>query len=430
MPHARPTRTVVLAAVLAAITVFFCFAAFSAPAQAGTRSVRVLAFKGGELVFMTRGVSATSVRSARLKSGRQQRSLRVSSIRRKMRRGKVRVRAPRSLRSKVRKLRRLRRAKAPVSVVRHLAAAVRSQAAHTTLVLATTTPRQPERAACPSVKGARFVSPSGDDSNPGTIAQPWKTIEKAKSAAHPGETIALRGGTYGAHGKITYFDVDGAVGAPINFVAYPGETPVFPGHVALDGDNLNVCGMLFDGPTGSVANRSQDNPTGEQSKVWIAGTNVTLQNSEIRGARWHAGVYIEANNARLIGNYIHDNGQFDRPEMANLDHGVYWSKGTGGLIEGNRFVHNYANAVSFYPEVKGVTVRKNVMTGQGRAAILLCEDVSNHTIEDNEIYGNRRGILGFNVTGRGNVARANHLWDNVDGNLGGDGIAFSRNRAR
>ena len=41
-----------------------------------------------------------------------------------------------------------------------------------------------------------YVSPSGSDSNPGTISQPFATPQKAFSVMASGDTIYLRGGTY------------------------------------------------------------------------------------------------------------------------------------------------------------------------------------------------------------------------------------------
>jgi hypothetical protein len=432
MAHARPTRAVLLAAVMA-VAVLALTLASTATADASTRTVRVSSVEHGQLVFKTRKVAAKSVRGARLKVGRKQRALRVSSVRRTIRRGKVVVPAPKSLRRKVRKLHKLRSKHASKTVIKATVTAIRNQASQTSLLLATDSslaPRDRQRPGCPSVSGGRYVSPTGDDSNPGTISAPWRTVEKAETQVRPGDTIVLRGGDYGAFGHITYLDADGTASAPINVVAYPGETPTFAGHVSLEGDYNTVCGMLFKGGTGPLANPEADNPAREMPKVWISGDHVTLQSSEVTGARWHAGVYIEANDAHIIGNYIHDNGQFDRPEMANLDHGVYWAKGHGGEIAGNTFRHNLAHAVQLYPNVSGVTVRNNTMTGQGRAAVMLCESVSDNVVEDNDIYGNRLGIEGYNVSGSNNVAHSNRLWNNTDGNTSGGGIAFSANDAR
>lgn len=427
MVHARPSIAVALAVTFAAVAMFFSLASH---ADASTHRVRVSSVKSGQMVFKTR-VAASKVRAARLKSGHEQRSLKLSTIRRHTRKGNVRVSAPKSLLRKLRRLHTLRHAHAPARQIRAAVVAAQAQAHSITLVLDTATaalaPRSLDTTSCPSIAGGHFVSPSGDDSNPGTIDRPWKTIDKAESTVQPGDTVVLRGGTYGARNHLTDLVANGTGSARINLVAYPGETPVFAGQVAIDGDNRTVCGMLFDGPTGRISSPTSDNPNGEQPKVWIHGRNAVLQNSEVRGAQWHAGVYLEADNATVVGNYIHDNGQFNRPQMANLDHGLYWAKGTGGLIANNRFEHNYAHAVQLYPNVSGVTIRGNTMTGQGRSAILLCESVSSNTVEDNDIYGNQQGIQGYNVTGHDNVARNNRLWNNSQADTSGDGIAFSAN---
>lgn len=41
-----------------------------------------------------------------------------------------------------------------------------------------------------------YVSPSGDDLDPGTQAEPWRTIGRANTALQPGDTVYLLAGTY------------------------------------------------------------------------------------------------------------------------------------------------------------------------------------------------------------------------------------------
>lgn len=41
-----------------------------------------------------------------------------------------------------------------------------------------------------------YVAPNGNDNNPGTLAQPFKTIPAAIDAASPGDAIELRNGNY------------------------------------------------------------------------------------------------------------------------------------------------------------------------------------------------------------------------------------------
>lgn len=49
----------------------------------------------------------------------------------------------------------------------------------------------------PLISGTQyFIAPDGNDSNPGTAQQPWKTLDKANQVLQPGDIITLRDGTY------------------------------------------------------------------------------------------------------------------------------------------------------------------------------------------------------------------------------------------
>jgi len=41
-----------------------------------------------------------------------------------------------------------------------------------------------------------YVATTGSDTNPGTLAAPWKTVQKAANTALPGQTVCVRGGVY------------------------------------------------------------------------------------------------------------------------------------------------------------------------------------------------------------------------------------------
>jgi hypothetical protein len=40
-----------------------------------------------------------------------------------------------------------------------------------------------------------YVSPTGSDSNAGTLSAPWQTVQKAFNTATGGQTVCFRGGT-------------------------------------------------------------------------------------------------------------------------------------------------------------------------------------------------------------------------------------------
>lgn len=72
-----------------------------------------------------------------------------------------------------------------------------------------------------------YVSTTGNDGNPGTIQQPWRTIQYAIDHVTAGDTILVHDGEYN---ESIYFNVSGnASDGPIVLKNYPGEKPVIDG---------------------------------------------------------------------------------------------------------------------------------------------------------------------------------------------------------
>ena len=122
----------------------------------------------------------------------------------------------------------------------------------------------PELTGTPVSGGATYyVSPTGDDSNPGTITQPWATIQHAADVMVAGDTVLIRGGIYNEH--VSTGNNGNATYGYIVFSAYPGETPVIDGTgvttwnngfivshsyiklIGLEIRNWNDCGILVEG---------------------------------------------------------------------------------------------------------------------------------------------------------------------------------------
>ena len=75
-----------------------------------------------------------------------------------------------------------------------------------------------------------YVSPTGNDSFPGTSNQPFRQISKAVTNTHPGDTILVSDGTY------LGFDVNsrsGSNGAPITIRAAGTNAVILPTTSAL-----------------------------------------------------------------------------------------------------------------------------------------------------------------------------------------------------
>jgi hypothetical protein len=95
----------------------------------------------------------------------------------------------------------------------------------------------------PAAQACYYVSPSGSDSNDGTVAAPFQTITKARdvvrtvNANMTGDIyVYLHGGDYRIASPITFEVKDSGTGNHrIYYQAYPGETPVINGATKVTG---------------------------------------------------------------------------------------------------------------------------------------------------------------------------------------------------
>jgi hypothetical protein len=79
-----------------------------------------------------------------------------------------------------------------------------------------------------------YVSTTGDDSNPGTQAAPWRTVQHAADVVSAGSTVNVRGGVY--EELVTIKASGNANDGYITFRSYPGETAVLDAtHFAATG---------------------------------------------------------------------------------------------------------------------------------------------------------------------------------------------------
>lgn len=79
-----------------------------------------------------------------------------------------------------------------------------------------------------------YVAPDGSDSGDGTLRHPYATLGKAVAAVRPGQTIALRGGTYRPTEPIG-IKTSGTAAEPITLSNYRDEHPVIDASAIPDG---------------------------------------------------------------------------------------------------------------------------------------------------------------------------------------------------
>jgi hypothetical protein len=142
----------------------------------------------------------------------------------------------------------------------------------------------------------RFVSPSGNDSWPGSIAQPWRTVAHAATTAIAGDTVYLRAGTYVERLAPAH---SGSAGAPISFVAYQSEKAVIDGNgntvlVRISGQSyITVSGLTL-----------QNSQSATQPGVYISGGHhIVIRNNNVNHT---GGPGIWADNILARDAYVQD----------------------------------------------------------------------------------------------------------------------------
>ncbi|MFQ6092283.1 MAG: right-handed parallel beta-helix repeat-containing protein [bacterium] len=140
-----------------------------------------------------------------------------------------------------------------------------------------------------------YVSPNGDDANPGAFDQPWRHINYAAGVVGPGDTVYVRSGTY-----YEYIDSanPGSNGQPILLSVYSGDT------VYIDGTSVEWS-------TG-ISLPSHYRFLGFKVRNWNAGImlygseDVVVENCEVFECTYGIGATDGAHNFTLQDVDIHD----------------------------------------------------------------------------------------------------------------------------
>lgn len=270
----------------------------------------------------------------------------------------------------------------------------------TTVPSAVTSTTPPVRASAtgPGVHSADiYVAPGGSDDGDGSAARPYATLGKAVSRVRPGQTIALRGGTYRPTSG-TAVTTSGTAGRRIVLSAYRGERPVIDA-AALPADEWAI---------------TQD------ASFW------TIQGLEIKNAPSHAYVCRGCRDTVFQRLNLHDNA---RSGLQLRDPGTSGNRVLDSDFTANRGEPGAGTGLSIqFGAGDGNLVRGNRFRGNGAAGLDLGAFTSAVTIEHNWAYGN--GGSGF-VLGGGDPAataphtlRHNAAWDN-----GSHGFADEGNTA-
>ncbi len=301
-----------------------------------------------------------------------------------------------------------------------------------------------------ALSGIFYVSPSGSDANPGTLALPWKSLGTSVNKLSAGSTLYVRGGTY--H-ETVYMSVSGTSSAPITISGYPGEIASIDGQgnipsgywdvlFNVNGSYINLSklevknsyGMGFV-ITGSNNRASQIHAHHNmENGILIMGNYNIVENSEVnlnclsnnngtmsRGS-WASGLSAarRPTNAIMRNNKVHD----------NWGEGLSTYEATGTLMEGNIVYDNYSTNI-YVSDATNVKVQRNLVYGTSapivnsgsRVGIMMGDEKynppsSNITVINNMVTGTYRNFYWWQGTqggGMSNVLIAGNTFVNSRG---------------
>ncbi len=252
--------------------------------------------------------------------------------------------------------------------------------------------------ACSTFGGIYYVampSDGGNNANPGTLAQPWATVEKASRTMGAGDTVYVRGGSYIL--SKTLDPRSGAPGAPISFVGYAGEVATIDGAgdtiASLNhSSDISFENLRFTSTNGDVgacmfyleaSHRMKFTDCeffGMPPEVGSANTSVIKCMATSQG---------NSTDCEFRNNYFHDNGT----------PGIWMYDTDGWIIENNEF-RNCRKAIGGKDEPYNMLVRRNLIVGSSQIAFYFAGQSggNNVTVTENIIA---RSSLGIYVGGLG-----------------------------
>ncbi|GAA0556342.1 right-handed parallel beta-helix repeat-containing protein [Paractinoplanes ferrugineus] len=216
-----------------------------------------------------------------------------------------------------------------------------------------------------------YVATNGNDTNPGTLAAPFATVQKAVGLVKAGGTVAVRGGTYQLAGNIQ-ITKSGTAAAPITLTNYGTEK------VVLDGEAL----AYTPGAVGSTI------PSAQRGVIHMEASRWKLVGLEI--AHGPYGVYCNACTDNTFERLVtRDNyetgfqlqGASSNNLILNLDSygnhdprkngesadglGIKEGSGTGNVVRGARLWNNVDDGFDAWTFSSPITIQDTLAYGNG-----------------------------------------------------------------
>jgi hypothetical protein len=262
-----------------------------------------------------------------------------------------------------------------------------------------------------------YVATNGNNGNPGTSSQPWRTVAYATSKMVAGDTTYVKGGTYNE--GLIRFGRSGTSSAPIKLLNAPGEFPI----------------ISFINKTSTMQVRFQSFDDSRKAIAWITfegfelrngyvglkivnGQNITIQRNWIHH-QLTQGIYGNATKSLIDRNRINHNGDFSRcastSSVCSQHHGIYMH-GTAITVTNNLFYDNLATGVQLNGTVnynssthpgsdfalsRNWIIANNTFAYQlhGAGMVVWGANCDNARLENNIFYENGIKLASYGVNG-------------------------------
>ena len=278
-----------------------------------------------------------------------------------------------------------------------------------------------------------YVATTGSDSNPGTSAQPFRTITYAYSQASAGTTINVAPGTYTDYtsGWGLHLNKSGTASSPIVLKSTTRGGAIIDGQFASDRNKAIYLDGSYNVIDGFAITRAPN--TG----IFVQGNSNQILHNEIynNGTQGSSdsegqGIYSEQNTSGNVynSNYIHDNGYAG----SNLDHGLYLC-GQNEVVANNVVLRHPSSGLQIagYTTVSNMKVYNNVFAWNGTDGIIVWMNMNGVDIKNNIVFQNGHyGIYFYAATGSGVNMDHNLIYANGSGsytpfNYGGSTVTYT-----
>lgn len=271
-----------------------------------------------------------------------------------------------------------------------------------------------------SMAATYYVATTGSDTNPGSLAAPFKTIPYGYSKLNPGDTLIVKSGIYSEYQKDygVHFNRSGTVNAPITVKSE------VPGGAIIDLLNKpdSFHALFVDAHYNVIQDFKLRNAF--LGGIALYGSYNKFIGNEIynngnvgdpASSYGQDGIYSDSNvkGTLYLKNYVHHNGRISI--NSNLDHGFYLC-GDDEVLINNIVSYNasYGLHVAGYSTVSNLKIYNNIVAFNGRSGGTLWQPVSNVEIKNNIFYKNARyGFETFESSGTGVVFENNIFFGNV-----------------